>query len=272
MSLDPFILEPTYFRWDFADGVGTITLDRPERKNPLTFDSYAELRDLFRALGATPEVKAIVLAGAGGNFCSGGDVHEIIGPLTHMDLEGLREFTRMTGDLVRADARLPAADRRRGRRRVRRRRGDPRHGQRPPACKRRCQDRLPVHPRRPVGRRHGGVRHIAADHRPRPRRRIAVHRPQHERGGRACLGLLQPHRRRREEGSAGASQAARERPGARPLCDQAPARRRMGGADRNRARHGSRGAGAADDDATISSAPTKPSPTRRSPSSRAIDG
>ena len=82
MSLDPFILEPTYFRWDFADGVGTITLDRPERKNPLTFDSYAELRDLFRALGSTPEVKAIVLAGAGGNFCSGGDVHEIIGPLT----------------------------------------------------------------------------------------------------------------------------------------------------------------------------------------------
>jgi enoyl-CoA hydratase/carnithine racemase len=102
MSLDPYILEPTYFRWDFADGVGTITLDRPERKNPLTFDSYAELRDLFRALGSTPEVKAIVLAGAGGNFCSGGDVHEIIGPLTHMDLEGLREFTRMTGDLVRA--------------------------------------------------------------------------------------------------------------------------------------------------------------------------
>jgi len=102
MSLDPFILEPTYFRWNFADGVGTITLDRPERKNPLTFESYAELRDLFRALNATPEVKAIVLIGAGGNFCSGGDVHEIIGPLTTMDLEGLREFTRMTGDLVRA--------------------------------------------------------------------------------------------------------------------------------------------------------------------------
>ena len=107
MSLDPFILEPTYFRWAFADGVGTITLDRPERKNPLTFDSYAELRDLFRALSSTPEVKVIVLAGAGGNFCSGGDVHEIIGPLTHMDLEGLREFTRMTGDLVRAMRECP---------------------------------------------------------------------------------------------------------------------------------------------------------------------
>ena len=102
MTLDPEILAPTYFRWDFANGVGTVTLDRPERKNPLTFDSYAELRDLFRALTATPEVKVIVLAGAGGNFCSGGDVHEIIGPLTHMDLEGLRDFTRMTGDLVRA--------------------------------------------------------------------------------------------------------------------------------------------------------------------------
>jgi len=102
MSLDPHILEPTYFLWGFADGVGTITLNRPERKNPLTFDSYAELRDLFRALAATPEVKVVVLAGGGGNFCSGGDVHEIIGPLTQMDLEGLRDFTRMTGDLVRA--------------------------------------------------------------------------------------------------------------------------------------------------------------------------
>ena len=102
MSLDPTTLETTHFRWAFADGVGTITLDRPERKNPLTFDSYAELRDLFRALVSTPEVRVIVLSGAGGNFCSGGDVHEIIGPLTKMDLDGLREFTRMTGDLVRA--------------------------------------------------------------------------------------------------------------------------------------------------------------------------
>ena len=102
MSLDPETLETTHFRWAFADGVGTITLDRPERKNPLTFDSYAELRDLFRALASTPEVRVVLLAGAGGNFCSGGDVHEIIGPLTKMDLQGLREFTRMTGDLVQA--------------------------------------------------------------------------------------------------------------------------------------------------------------------------
>ncbi|MBA3666402.1 MAG: enoyl-CoA hydratase family protein [Sphingomonas sp.] len=102
MSLDPASLEPTHFRWSFADGVATITLDRPERKNPLTFDSYAELRDLFRALVCATDVRVVVLTGAGGNFCSGGDVHEIIGPLTKMDLLGLREFTTMTGDLVRA--------------------------------------------------------------------------------------------------------------------------------------------------------------------------
>ena len=102
MSLDPQTLETTHFRWAFADGVGTITLDRPERKNPLTFDSYAELRDLFFELEHTPAVKCVVITGAGGNFCSGGDVHEIIGPLTKMDEGGLLRFTRMTGDLVRA--------------------------------------------------------------------------------------------------------------------------------------------------------------------------
>ncbi len=102
MSIDPAAFVPTHFLWDFADGVATITLNRPERKNPLTFDSYAELRDTFTALGAMPAVKAVVLTGAGGNFCSGGDVHEIIGPLTRMDTDGLLDFTRMTGDLVRA--------------------------------------------------------------------------------------------------------------------------------------------------------------------------
>ncbi|WP_205479377.1 enoyl-CoA hydratase family protein [Sphingomonas arenae] len=102
MTLDPRSLEPSHFLWSFADEVGTITLNRPERKNPLTFDSYAELRDLFRQLEFTRTVKALVLTGAGGNFCSGGDVHEIIGPLTHMDRSGLLEFTRMTGDVVKA--------------------------------------------------------------------------------------------------------------------------------------------------------------------------
>ena len=102
MSFDPASFVPTHFRWAFADGVGTITLDRPDKKNPLTFDSYAELRDTFRALVVTPTVRSIVIAGSGGNFCSGGDVHEIIGPLTKMAMPELLAFTRMTGDLVRA--------------------------------------------------------------------------------------------------------------------------------------------------------------------------
>ncbi|TFW16266.1 enoyl-CoA hydratase family protein [Massilia arenosa] len=92
----------THFRFDALDGVATITLNRPERKNPLTFDSYGELRDLFRALAYADDIKAIVLTGAGENFCSGGDVHDIIGPLTKLDMPGLLAFTRMTGDAVKA--------------------------------------------------------------------------------------------------------------------------------------------------------------------------
>ncbi|MBA4343502.1 MAG: enoyl-CoA hydratase [Methylibium sp.] len=98
--------QPQHFLWrqepGERGGVGVITLNRPERKNPLTFDSYAELRDLFRRLAYVDEVKAIVVQGAGGNFCSGGDVHEIIGPLTQMPMPDLLAFTRMTGDLVKA--------------------------------------------------------------------------------------------------------------------------------------------------------------------------
>jgi enoyl-CoA hydratase/carnithine racemase len=100
--LNPESFQPAHFQWDYADGVATVTLNRPERKNPLTFESYAELRDTFRALAYARDVKAVVIAGAGGNFSSGGDVHEIIGPLTKMDMPGLLEFTRMTGDLVKA--------------------------------------------------------------------------------------------------------------------------------------------------------------------------
>ena len=92
----------THFAYAFNAGVATITLNRPERKNPLTFDSYAELRDLFSALRYATDVKAVVITGAGGNFCSGGDVHEIIGPLTTMSMPEMLEFTRMTGDLVKA--------------------------------------------------------------------------------------------------------------------------------------------------------------------------
>ncbi len=91
-----------HFLYAAAGSVATITLDRPERKNPLTFDSYAELRDLFRAMAHADDITVIVLTGAGENFCSGGDVKEIIGPLTTLDMPGLLAFTRMTGDVVKA--------------------------------------------------------------------------------------------------------------------------------------------------------------------------
>ena len=105
--MSEFAPQPKHFLWERTGRVGRVTLNRPERKNPLTFDSYAELRDLFRALGAASEVRAIVLTGAGGNFCSGGDVHEIIGPLTQRSAAGLLEFTRLTGDLVKAMRHCP---------------------------------------------------------------------------------------------------------------------------------------------------------------------
>lgn len=95
-----------HFQWSFEDRVATITLNRPDRKNPLTFESYRELIATFRALQKMEDVRAVVLAGAGGNFSSGGDVHEIIGPLVELredgDLDGLLSFTRMTGSLVSA--------------------------------------------------------------------------------------------------------------------------------------------------------------------------
>jgi enoyl-CoA hydratase/carnithine racemase len=115
MTIDPTLLQSLqdgnrrpmagytarHFQWDCAAGVATITLNRPERKNPLTFDSYAELRDLFAALKHATDVHAVVLTGSGGNFCSGGDVHEIIGPLVQLPAPELLMFTRMTGDLVK---------------------------------------------------------------------------------------------------------------------------------------------------------------------------
>jgi enoyl-CoA hydratase/carnithine racemase len=92
----------THFKWQVSDGVATLTLNRPERKNPLTFDSYAELRDLFGRLKYADDVTVVVIEGAGDNFCSGGDVHEIIGPLVKLKAPELLMFTRMTGDLVKA--------------------------------------------------------------------------------------------------------------------------------------------------------------------------
>ncbi len=91
-----------HFRYEVEANVAVITLNRPERKNPLTFSSYAELRDLLRAMLYADDIKALVLVGAGENFCSGGDVHEIISPLTKLDMPGLLAFTRMTGDVVKA--------------------------------------------------------------------------------------------------------------------------------------------------------------------------
>lgn len=96
-----------HFLWSAADKVATITLNRPEKKNPLTFESYTELRDLFRGLAYASDIKVIVITGAGGNFCSGGDVHEIIAPLTQMSMPELLDFTRMTGDLVKAMRHCP---------------------------------------------------------------------------------------------------------------------------------------------------------------------
>jgi len=105
-AFDPVAFAPRHFRWQFDTsgrrGVAIVTIDRPDKKNPLTFDSYAELRDTFRALQYADAVKAVVITGSGGNFCSGGDVHEIIGPLVRMNMPGLIAFTRMTGDLVKA--------------------------------------------------------------------------------------------------------------------------------------------------------------------------
>ncbi len=95
-------IAPRHFDWALEDGVGVVTLTGAERKNPLTFASYAELRDTFRELAYADEVKVVVVTGSEGNFCSGGDVRDIIGPLTEMDMSGLLRFTRMTGDLVKA--------------------------------------------------------------------------------------------------------------------------------------------------------------------------
>ena len=99
-------IAPRHFAWSFERGVATVTLNRPERKNPLTFESYAELTDTFRALQRVPDVKVVVITGAGDNFCSGGDVHEIIGPLVAAQENGrpdeLLAFTKMTGGLVKA--------------------------------------------------------------------------------------------------------------------------------------------------------------------------
>lgn len=110
-SIEGAALKPKSFGWQVADKVATVTLQRPERKNPLSFESYAELRDTFRQLQFAADVKVVVLTGAEENFCSGGDVHDIIGPLVHwrdnQQMDELLAFTRMTGDLVKAIRHCP---------------------------------------------------------------------------------------------------------------------------------------------------------------------
>jgi enoyl-CoA hydratase/carnithine racemase len=101
------MMQTKHFLWRTEGKVGVITLNRPERKNPLTFESYAELRDLFRGLQNERTVKTVLITGEGGNFCSGGDVHDIIGPLTRMKMPELLAFTRMTGDVVKAMRHCP---------------------------------------------------------------------------------------------------------------------------------------------------------------------
>jgi len=93
--------QPRHFKMSVSERVATLTLDRPDKKNALTFDSYAELRDTFHRLRYAEDVRVVVLTGEGGNFCSGGDVREIIGPLVDMETSRLLSFTRMTGDLVK---------------------------------------------------------------------------------------------------------------------------------------------------------------------------
>jgi enoyl-CoA hydratase/carnithine racemase len=111
IGIDVSTIRPRHFRWDLAGRVATITLDRPERKNPLTFESYGELTETFRALAYVTDVRAVIVTGAGENFSSGGDVHEIIGPLVEMKESGrtgdILAFTRMTGDLVKAMRHCP---------------------------------------------------------------------------------------------------------------------------------------------------------------------
>ena len=111
IGIDVTTIRPRHFRWDLAGRVATVTLNRPERKNPLTFESYGELTETFRVLSYVTDVRAVVVTGAGENFSSGGDVHEIIGPLVQMKETGrtgdLLAFTRMTGDLVKAMRHCP---------------------------------------------------------------------------------------------------------------------------------------------------------------------
>ena len=200
--------KPRHFLWQVEGTVATVTLNRPERKNPLTLESYSELRDMFRDLAYAQNIKTVVITGAGGNFCSGGDVHEIIGPLVEMqrkgDMAGLLAFTRMTGDLVKAMRACPqpiiaAIDGVcAGAGAILAMASDMRYGT--PAQ----QGCVPVRPRG-VGRcRYGSVQYPAANYRRGARRRAALYRTFDGRRRGRALGILQQALRTRCRARAGA--------------------------------------------------------------------
>ena len=232
MSFDPSTFKPARFLWEFENGVATITLNRPERKNSLTFESYEELRSTFYALDHNYKVKAVVLRGAGGNFCSGGDVHEIIGPLVKMSSQGLLRFTRMTSDLVRAMRHCPqpiiaavegvCA----GAGAIMAMASDIRFGQ--PGCRTAFLfSRVGL-----SGADMGACAILPQNHRTWPSCRAFVHRPRDgERGG-ACLGILQPPGRGCDGRSFCPCRPARRGTLDRPLHYEAPARRGVGHGDR----------------------------------------
>ena len=195
MSVNPVTLPlsdytPRHVRLEIEGSVATIILDRPERKNPLTFESYAELVGIFRAAGDDPHVKVFVLTGAGGNFSSGGDVHEIIAPLIEMDTVGLMKFTKMTGELVKAMRACPqpivaaidgicaGAGCHHG--------DGVRHQDRHAGG----EGRISVQPRRPRRLRHGRLRHTPPHRRTGARLRTSLYRPSNEKRRGRALGIL----------------------------------------------------------------------------------
>ena len=185
---------PKHFLLAVVGGVATVTLNRPERKNPLTFESYRELTDFFRACAMDDEVKTIVVYGRGRQLLLRRRRvrdHRPAGADGHQGPHRLHPHDRRSGQ---GDAGVPAADHSRRRRHLRRRRRDHRHGLRPAACRGRCQGRVPVQQGRARRLRHGRLRDPAAHHRPVARLGTALYRPLHDRGGGRALGLLQPYR------------------------------------------------------------------------------
>ena len=188
--------KPEHFLWEVTDRVAVLRLNRPERKNPLTFESYAELRDLFRDLVYATDVDVVVLASNGGNFCSGGDVHDIIGPLIGLPMKDLLAFTRMTGDLVKAmiscgkpiiaavDGVAVGAGAILG------------DGRRFAAGDAGGEMRVLVHAGRSCGLRYGRLCDAAADHRAGSGGGIAVYRPGDDGGRGRALGVLERFARR----------------------------------------------------------------------------